>query len=91
VVAKKGLKIMLTIYVHFFSTIRAIIGQKSLVVEMPAESTVLDLKREIGRQYPKSEQAVLSMLTSVNKVFSSDDEVLVENAEVAFFPFVSGG
>ena len=82
---------MLTIHVHFFSTIRAIIGQKTLVVKIPTGSTVLDLKTEIGRLFTVSELALLTMLTSVNKVFSNDEHVLENNAEVAFFPFVSGG
>ena len=82
---------MLTINVDVFSIIRAIIGQKTMVVKIPDGSTVKDLKMEIGKLFPVSEQAMLTMLTSVNKVFSSDDEVLDDNAEVAFFPFVSGG
>ena len=82
---------MLTINVYFFSTIRAIIGQKTIVVSVPADSTVMDLKMEIASMFPKSEQAIKTMLTSVNKVFSSDEELLKDQAEVAFFPFVSGG
>jgi molybdopterin converting factor small subunit len=88
---ERGLHLMITIQVYFFSTIRALIGKKTLVVNIPPGSTVLDLKLEIGRLFPNSEQALLTMLTSVNKVFSSDDAVLENNAEVAFFPFVSGG
>jgi len=82
---------MLTINVHFFSTIRAIIGIKTLVVEVPADSTVMDLKMKIATMYPESDLAIKTMLTSVNKVFSNDEEVLKDQAEVAFFPFVSGG
>lgn len=82
---------MIRINVLFFSTIRAIIGQKELVLELPVDSTVLDLKIEIGRLFPQSEQAVKTMLTSVDKVFSNDEKILSDETEVAFFPFVSGG
>ena len=82
---------MIIINVLLFSTIRAIIGQKKLIIDLPVDSTVLDLKIEIGRQFPKSDQAVRTMLTSVNRVFSNDEEILCDQAEVAFFPFVSGG
>jgi len=82
---------MIRINVLLFSTIRAIIGQKKLVIELPVDSTVLDLKVEIGRQFPISDQAVRTMLTSVDRVFSNDGEILYDQAEVAFFPFVSGG
>jgi molybdopterin converting factor small subunit len=82
---------MIRVNVLFFSTIRAIIGLKKLVLELPVDSTVLDLKIEIGFLYPNSAQAVKTMLTSVNKVFSNDEKILCDQAEVAFFPFVSGG
>jgi molybdopterin converting factor small subunit len=82
---------MIRINVLLFSTIRAVIGQKKLILELPDDSTVLDLKAEIGRLFPNSEQAVKTMLTSVNRVFSNDEEILCDQAEVAFFPFVSGG
>ncbi len=81
----------ITINVLLFSTIRAMIGKKKLLVDLPAGSTVFDLKIEIGRLYPHTEQAIRTMLTSVNRVFSSDDEILYDQVEVAFFPFVSGG
>jgi molybdopterin converting factor small subunit len=86
-----GMVIMITVNILFFSTIRAIIGHKNLVLELPDGSTVRDLKGEIGCRFPDSAQAILTMLTSVNRVFSSDDTVLADQAEVAFFPFVSGG
>ena len=82
---------MIRVNVLFFSTIRAIIGLKKLALELPVDSTVLDLKIEIGVLYPNSAQAVKTMLTSVNKVFSNDEKILCDQAEVAFFPFVSGG
>ena len=82
---------MITINVLLFSTIRAIIGKKKLVLQLPAGSTVWDLKLEIGRLYPQSEQAIRTMLTSVDMVFSNDEKILENDVEVAFFPFVSGG
>ncbi len=82
---------MIKVNVYLFSTIRAIIGQKEFVLELPDDSTILDLKVEIGRLYPEADQALKTMLTSVNRVFSNDEEILCDQAEVAFFPFVSGG
>ncbi|MFV1949615.1 MAG: MoaD/ThiS family protein [Anaerolineales bacterium] len=82
---------MIKVNVYLFSTIRAIIGQKEFVLELPDDSTILDLKVEIGRLYPEADQALKTMLTSVNRVFSNDKEILCDQAEVAFFPFVSGG
>lgn len=82
---------MITVNVLLFSTIRALIGHKNLIIELPEQATVRDLKDEIGRRFPHSGQAILTMLTSVDRVFSSDETRLEDQAEVAFFPFVSGG
>ncbi|MCK4489449.1 MAG: MoaD/ThiS family protein [Anaerolineales bacterium] len=32
-----------------------------------------------------------SMLTAVNRIFSEDDTALPDQAEIAFFPHISGG
>jgi molybdopterin converting factor small subunit len=82
---------MIRVTIYMFSTIRAIIGQKELTINLPEGATVLDLKKELAQIYPHAESALLSMLTSVNRVFSEDDAVLPDQAEVAFFPHVSGG
>jgi molybdopterin converting factor small subunit len=82
---------MITINIFLFSTIRAIIGEKRLVIDLPEGSTIWDLKLEIGKLYPQSEDAIKTMLTSVDKVFCHDDRILENDSEVAFFPFVSGG
>jgi len=82
---------MITVNILFFSTIRAIIGQKKLTLELPNDSTIRDLKGEIASKFPHSDQVIQTMLASVNRVFSSDDTLLEDQAEIAFFPFVSGG
>jgi molybdopterin converting factor small subunit len=89
--SKEGRFEMISVQVFLFSTIRALIGQKELVVELPKGATVRDLKKEIGSRFPLADQAVMTMLTSVNRVFSDDDKELEDQAEVAFFPHVSGG
>ncbi|HDD56311.1 MAG: hypothetical protein DRI65_00910 [Chloroflexota bacterium] len=82
---------MIQVRVHFFSTIRARVGKKTIQVELPAGARVEDLKREIARLYPEAAAAIASMLTSVNQVFSEDSTEIPDQAEVAFFPHVSGG
>lgn len=82
---------MITVEVHFFATIRAVIGKKTLTVKLPEGATVKDVKQEIARRYPQAGQALAVMLTSVNRVFSEDQTPVSEGAEIAFFPHVSGG
>ena len=82
---------MIKIHVMFFSTIRSIIGRKTLDVELPAGSSVKDLKDKISEIYPHAGSAMEGMLTSVNRIFSDDDTILADDPEIAFFPHITGG
>ena len=82
---------MITVRVLFFSTIRARVGKKHIQVELPPGARVEDLKREIARLYPEGAATIDSMLASVNQVFSEDSTEIPDQAEVAFFPYVTGG
>jgi molybdopterin converting factor small subunit len=82
---------MITVQVLFFSTIRAQIGKKILQIELPPGACVKDLKEKIAILYPDAAATIVGMLASVNKVFSDDSTEIPDQAEVAFFPYVSGG
>jgi len=82
---------MITVHVLFFATIREIIGEKEKAVQLPNGSTVQDLKNKIITQYPHAERPMETMLASVDHVFSDEEKILDDGAEVAFFPHVSGG
>lgn len=66
-------------------------GIKELEYELPTGSTIIDLKRLLADQYPQAAQAVLNMHSAVNQVFSRDNTLIPQGAEVAFFPHVTGG
>ncbi len=82
---------MIKVQVLFFATIRAIIGLKKMEIELAAGSTVRDLKQKIIKLHPHAGPAMESMLTAVNRIFSDDDTPLPDQAEIAFFPHISGG
>ena len=82
---------MITVKVLLFSTIRARIGEKQLELYLPAGSSVNDLKLVLIDQYPNAAPTVRNMLSSVNQVFSGDETIIPDQAEIAFFPHVSGG
>ena len=82
---------MIQIRVLFFASIRALIGQKEIDLELPEGASVSDLKQKISSLYPQADQAMQHMLTSVNRVFSDDDTILSDQAEVAFFNHIAGG
>jgi len=82
---------MITVKVYLFSTIRARIGEKQLELNLPVDSSVNDLKLMLIDLYPDAAPTVRNMLSSVNHVFSGDETIITDQAEIAFFPHVSGG
>lgn len=82
---------MITVKIFLFSTIRARIGKKELELSLPVGATINDLKLVLIDQYPAAAPTVRNMLSSVNQVFCGDETILPDQAEVAFFPHVSGG
>jgi molybdopterin converting factor small subunit len=82
---------MITVKIFLFSTIRARIGIKQLELNLPVGSSVNDLKLALIDRYPDAAPTVRNMLSSVNHVFSGDETILPDQAEIAFFPHVSGG
>ncbi len=82
---------MIVVQVHFFSTIRARIGEKDIEIELPPGSRVKDLKKELSARYPHASGAIAYMSAAVDQVFSDDDAELADGSLVAFFPYVTGG
>jgi len=82
---------MITVKIFLFSTIRARIGEKRLELTLPTGSSVRDLKHILADLYPAAAPTVSNMLSSVNQVFSGDETIIPDQAEIAFFPHVSGG
>jgi len=82
---------MITVKVLFFATIRSVIGIKDLELELPENSSIQDLKDIISDLYPQAGPTMEFMLTSVNRVFSDEMTIIPDQAEIAFFPHISGG
>lgn len=79
------------IKVLFFATLRDRAGIKSIDLEIPAETTVQDLKSIVADAYPGLIDTMDSVVISINREFAFDESLVPENSEVAMFPPVSGG
>lgn len=75
----------------FFATLRDRFGQKSLELDLPEGMNVRQLKEFLAEQYPALRESLRSVLVSVDREFAFDETPLHPNAEIAFFPPVSGG
>jgi molybdopterin synthase catalytic subunit len=82
---------MKQIKVLFFASLRDYAGSKSMDMEIPDGTTILDLENILAQLYPRFEQVRTSMMAAINHEYVADDQVIPEHAEIAFFPPVSGG
>jgi molybdopterin converting factor subunit 1 len=80
------------IKILFFATLRDKAGTRSTETEIPAGATVRDLKGLLIEQFPNLDLQIMDhCLASVNQDYRADEDEIPADAEVAFFPPVSGG
>ena len=82
---------MKEITVLFFATLRAHMGKKMMIIQLPIDAGVEDLKSSLAAQKPGTEAILDAALVSINREYAYQDEIIPDGAEVAFFPHVSGG
>jgi molybdopterin converting factor subunit 1 len=82
---------MNTITVLFFATLRDNAGTRQIELEVPENTTILDLKGILVKKYPALNKIMEHCLASINHEYRFDETVIPEKAEVALFPPVSGG
>lgn len=75
----------------FFATIRDRAGMKSLELDIPIDTTILQLKEKIGVDYPNLKESMKSVLITIDREYAFDEAIIPLNAEIALFPPVSGG
>jgi molybdopterin converting factor subunit 1 len=80
------------IKILFFATLRDKAGTRATEIEIPAGATVRDLKGLLIEQFPNLDWQIMEhCLASVNQDYRADEDEIPVDAEVAFFPPVSGG
>jgi len=77
--------------VYLFATLRDYTGKKIIEMEIPAGMTIAGLKNQMVKDYPKLAPVQESIMAAINREYASDEQILPLDAEIAFFPPVSGG
>ena len=75
----------------FFAKLKELIGVPEIKLEIEKGLTIQDLKNRLVLEYPQLKDYLPIMLVSINQNFAFDSETILENAEIACFPPVSGG
>lgn len=83
------------IRILYFASLRESIGETTQDCDLPdTVKTVGDLRHYLqnkGEPWRSAFADARAARAAVNKVYANDQTVLVEGAEVAFFPPVTGG
>lgn len=82
---------MNTITILFFAHLKERSGASRLVLVIPSDLKISHLRMQLIQQYPALADVLPHALASVNQTFAFDEDSIPDNAEVAFFPPVSGG
>ena len=77
--------------VRLFARARDLGGADQVAVELPAGSTVAELRRRIVAQCPRLAELAGKCAVAVDAEFAGDADVLTEGGEIALLPPVSGG
>jgi molybdopterin converting factor subunit 1 len=75
----------------FFASLRDYVGTKSVDLEIPLGTTIEKLTGILLLKFPHLVKVKEMMMVAINREYASEDLVIPEGAEIAFFPPVSGG
>lgn len=81
----------LSVHVMGFATAGDALGGHPVDLELPAGSTVADLRRRLEESYPELGPLWPRVAVAVDGEMASEDEALADGSEVALLPPVSGG
>jgi len=81
----------MTHHVRLFARARDLAGQAELSIDLPAASTVADLRRELARLCPALAALLPRCVFAVGDEFAGETVTLGEGAQIALLPPVSGG
>ena len=88
---KKSYPERIKVKLLFFAKLKDIVGTAEISMILEKGSIVSDLKNILIIQYPILKEYLPIMLVSVNQSFAFDEDPIPNEAEIAFFPPVSGG
>ncbi len=79
------------IRVRLFASVKDVVGQRELFLELPEGTTVAELLLRFTADHPRLAGLAPSLMLAVNREYVEGTRKLAEGDEVAFIPPVSGG
>jgi len=79
------------IRVRLFAAVKDIVGQREVILDLPAGTTAAGMLDRFAGDYPRLRGLTPSLLFAVNREYVEGTRILAEGDEVALIPPVSGG
>jgi len=80
-----------SVKVLFFANLREKTGVRETIIEFQNGATIADIKALLLEMYPSLKTSIDSIIVAMNHEFAFDENLVVNGAEIAIFPPVSGG
>ena len=77
--------------IKLFARARDLVGAETIVVRLPPEAVVADLRRALCETCPSLKSLAGGLLVAVNAKYAGDATPLAADSDIACFPPVSGG
>ncbi|CAA0156293.1 Molybdopterin synthase, small subunit (sulfur carrier) [Tenacibaculum maritimum] len=81
---------MIKISILFFGIATDLVGNSSLTITIPSNTSVQELRQLLTTKFPNLKQ-ITSYAIAVNEEYASKETILTANDTVAIIPPVSGG
>ncbi len=82
---------LMTVNVRLFASLRELIGEPTISVELPEGATVAALRTRVGETYPNVQPFLASVVCAVDEEYVPITHILTDGDNVALIPPVSGG
>ena len=79
------------VHVQLFAMAKEIAGTHRIRVELPADATIGDLRRQLKNQEPALAILIEYVAFAVDNNYAHDDSPISPDADIACLPPVSGG
>jgi molybdopterin synthase catalytic subunit len=79
------------ITVLYFAKLKDFVPFPRVDMDVPENLTVQELRNMITKQFPNLVDVLPNVIVSINQQFAFNEDIIPDQAEIAFFPPVSGG
>ncbi len=81
----------MNVRVLLFAAARELAGTGQIVLQLPEQASVAELRRRLGEEVPRLANLLPQVMFAVDAAYARDEDPLRPNCEIACIPPVSGG